>query len=104
MNKWHVLMVIALIGVAGCASMEDLLESEEEVDLANVPEIVLEAARGAVEGIVLSEAEIETEDGATVYELEGTANGMEYEIEVTADGTVLEVEQEGDDDDEGEDD
>ena len=36
---------------------------------------------------------IESENEMTVYELEGTADGMEYEIEVTADGRILEVEE-----------
>ena len=48
----------------------------------------------AVEDINFTEAEVEEEDGQTVYVLEGTADGKEYEIEVTADGKVLEVEQE----------
>jgi len=64
-----------------------------------VPEPALTAAQGAVEGITLTEAEMETEDGQTVYVLEGEAAGKEYEIEVTADGKVLEVEEETEQDD-----
>jgi len=103
MNKWYLLIVIALIGLAGCAKMRDMIGMEQEVPLKDVPAVVLDAAKGAVEGIVLSEAEMETEDGKVVYELEGTANSVEYEIEVAADGTVLEIEQEGDDDDDDDD-
>ena len=36
---------------------------------------------------------IETEDGRSVYELQGKANDTEYEIEVTSDGEVIEVEE-----------
>ena len=103
MNKWYLLIVIALIGFAGCAKVLSVIGMEQEVPLKEVPAVVLDAAKGAVEGIVLSEAEMETEDGKVVYELEGTANGVEYEIEVAADGTVLEIEQEGDDDDDDDD-
>ena len=67
--------------------------AEEDIDLADVPDRVMAAAIAAVDGIEITEAEVEDEDGQTVYELEGEANGIEYEIEVAADGTVLEVEE-----------
>lgn len=98
MKKIALLTVVVLIGFAGCAKVLDMIEMEQEIPLSEVPDVVLDAAKGAVEGIVFSEAEMETLDGKTVYELEGTANGVEYEIEVAADGTVLEIEKEGDDD------
>ncbi|HET6202919.1 MAG TPA: PepSY domain-containing protein [Planctomycetota bacterium] len=77
---------------------------DQEIALADVPANVKEAAIGAVPGLVLTEAEIEVEDGVTVYSLEGTADGKEYEVEVASDGRVLEVEAEDDEDDDGEDD
>ena len=48
----------------------------------------------------VQEIELETEDGATVYEIEIIkADGKEYEVEIAADtGAVLEVEAEDDDD------
>ena len=67
--------------------------ADKEIDLAEVPAAALAAAEAAVEGIRITEAEVEEEDGRMVYELEGKANGKEYEIEVTADGEVLEVEE-----------
>ena len=70
-----------------------LVLAEEDIDLADVPNHVMAAAMAAVAGIEITEAEIEEEDGQTIYELEGEANGTEYEIEVAADGTVLEVEE-----------
>jgi uncharacterized membrane protein YkoI len=76
-----------------------MFEKEKEIPLSEVPRAALTAAEGAVEGITLTEAEVEEEDGQTVYELEGTANGKTYEIEVTADGKVLEVEDAAEDDD-----
>jgi hypothetical protein len=69
-----------------------LWAQEERIPLANVPPTVIAAAKAALEGFQISSAEIEVEDGQTVYELEGTADGMDYEVEVSADGRVLEVE------------
>jgi len=76
-------------------------DDEKEIPLSEVPAEALKAAQGAVDGITITEAEVEEEDGQTVYVLEGKANGKEYEIEVTPEGKVLEVEEEtedGDDD------
>jgi hypothetical protein len=84
------------------AFMDD--EGEAEVALDQVPEAVMKAARAAVPGIVIEEAEREVENGVLVYELEGTANGKEYEIEVSADGKVLEIEEDDEDDDDDDDD
>ena len=100
MSKWKVLVALVVIGLAGCAPLEELFESEKSIPLSEVPAPALEAARAAVEGIVLTEAEVEEEDGQLVYEIEGHVNGKEYEIEVTAEGKVLEIEQENADEDE----
>lgn len=74
----------------GCVSA--WAEEEEDVPLADVPAAVMTAAMAAVEGIEITEAEIETEDGQRIYELEGTVNGVDYEIEVSPEGEVLSVE------------
>lgn len=84
--------------------MDDDDEFEEEIPLGEVPDLVLDAAKAAVPGIVFEEAEREVEDGVTVYSLEGEAGGVEYEVEVTADGAVNEIETEADDDGEEDDD
>jgi hypothetical protein len=68
-----------------------------------VPANVLEAARKAVPGLVVTRTEGEVEHGVQIYDVTGTADGTTYEIEVTADGKVTEIEK-GDDDDDGEDD
>ena len=104
MKSWCLIVVLLLTCILGCASVKSMLagEDDKEVPLSEVPTPAVQAAQQAVEGITLTEAEIEEEDGRTMYEIEGTANGVEYEIEVTADGKVLEIEQEdedGDDDD-----
>jgi len=87
----------------GCASLDDLFEKEKEVPLSEVPQEALKAAQGAVDGITIAEAEMEKEDGQTLYILEGTAVGKEYEIEVTPEGKVLEIEEETEDHEEDED-
>jgi hypothetical protein len=94
---------LALACSLGCASLESVFEDEKEIPLSQVPDAAVKAAQGAVEGITLTEAVVEEEDGRTVYQLEGTANGKEYEFEVTADGQVLEAEEENEEEDNNDD-
>lgn len=94
MKAFKIIMAIAMLGLVGCKSMDSSGSDEKSVPLSEVPAPALGAAQAAVEGIVLEEAEVETEKGQLVYSIEGEANGKEYEIEVTADGKVLEVEEE----------
>jgi len=106
MRTWFVVFGLFLICGSGCATLDDLFENEKEVPLSDVPPEALKAAQGAVDGITITEAEMEKEDGQTVYVFEGEANGKEYEIEVTPEGKVLEVEEETEEgeEDENEDD
>jgi uncharacterized membrane protein YkoI len=71
-------------------------EDDEEVAvaLADVPRLVLDAAKAALPGAVFTSAEMEQEQGVTVYCLCGTHEGEQVEIEVSADGKVLEIERE----------
>jgi hypothetical protein len=90
------------LGSAGTAGAAQEDEGEEvEISLAEVPQAAKDAALAAVPGLVLEEAARETEDGATIYCLEGEAGGVEYELEVTADGRVLDIESEEEEDDDG---
>lgn len=75
---------------------EDGDEDERPIAMSDVPANVLAAAQKALPGVALTEAEVETEDGATVYCLSGAKDGAEWEVEVAADGRVLEVEREDD--------
>ncbi len=106
MKSWCLIVVLLLTCALGCASLKSTFggEDEKEVPLSEVPAPALQAAQRAVEGIILTEAEMDMEDGRTVYDIEGTANGVEYEIEVTADGKILEVEQEDEEDGDEDDD
>jgi hypothetical protein len=104
MKARYVVFGLVVICGLGCATLDELFEQEKEVPLSEVPAEALKAAQGAVDGVTITEAEMEKEDGQTVYVFEGEANGKEYEIEVTPEGKVLEVEEEADEEDEGEDD
>ncbi len=99
MRAWYFVFSLVLICGLGCATLDDLFEQEKEVPLSEVPQEALKAAQGAVDGVTITEAEMEKEDGETVYVFEGEANGKEYEIEVTPEGKVLEVEEETEDED-----
>ena len=68
------------------------------MDISNVPEVVLAAAREAVPGLVVRYVEREQTRSGVVYEVYGVANGRYYEIKVREDGTVIEIELEDDDD------
>jgi hypothetical protein len=102
MRACYLVIGLALTCLVGCESLESVFDKDKEIPLSQVPEQAVAAAEKAVEGITLTEAEMEEQDGQTVYELEGTANGKVYEIEVTADGKVLHTREKGQDD--GEDD
>ena len=104
MKKTILILTLASICILGCATLESLFEDEKEIPLSQVPAAAMEAAENEVENITITEAEVEEEDGQTVYVLEGIADGVEYEIEVTADGKILEVEQQDEDNDDAEDD
>jgi hypothetical protein len=90
MKTFTRLMAVAVATVlAGCSS----LEREARLPLAEIPGVVKAAAEQVLPGLVLAEAEVETKDGATVYELEGTADGRKCELRIRADGTVLRLKQ-----------
>jgi uncharacterized membrane protein YkoI len=79
-------------------------DDEQDIALSEVPAVVKHAAITAVPGLVLRSAEIEEENGASIYSLEGDANGKQWCVEVSPNGDVLDVEQEDDDDDDDGDD
>ena len=97
MRARYFVILLVLVCSAGCATLDELFEDEKEIPLSEVPDAAVAAAKATVDGIELTEAEVEEEDGQTIYDIEGTANGKEYSIEVTAEGEVLEVEEERED-------
>jgi hypothetical protein len=99
------------VGDAGSPSPKSAVANDDEDDgderdipLAEVPAVVSQAALSAVPGLVLTSAEIEEENGTSIYSLEGTAAGEAWCVEVSPTGQVLEIEQEDDEDDDDDDD
>ena len=78
MSKLNVVLMVVVAALTGCATIGDLFDREQEVDLSQVPPPALDAAKGAVKDIVLTEAEVKEEDGQIVYDIEGTADGKTY--------------------------
>lgn len=79
---------------AAAAEDEDEDDGDErEVALADVPRVILDAAARAFPHARWTSAEVETEDGRTVWELAGTLDGDPFELELAEDGTVLEFER-----------
>ena len=76
--------------VAGATAVGD---NETPVPLDDVPAAALNAAKDAVPGIQLTSAELETERGQAIYELEGSVGDSTWEVEVTPAGEVLEIEE-----------
>jgi len=86
-------------GVAGAAWAETKAGSPA-LTATQAIEIALAEVPGEVQ-----EAELETEDGSQVYEIEIlNAEGVEMEVEIDAEtGMILEIEAEDDDDGDGDD-
>ena len=85
--------IAALALSCGPALAQDSVE--EIIDLSEVPEAAMTAARAAAGDVELTVGNTETEGGKTVYELRGRmTDGMTLEVDVFADGTIEEVERE----------
>jgi hypothetical protein len=81
---------------AGDDEGDEADEGEDQaIALDQVPSAVLDAARAALPGVVLTSAELEQEDGQFLYSLSGMLGDERVEIEVTPDGRVLEIERGG---------
>ena len=85
--------IAALALSCGPALAQDSVE--EIIDLSEVPEAAMTAARAAAGDVELTVGNTETEGSKTVYELRGRmTDGMMLEVDVFADGTIEEVERE----------
>lgn len=83
-------MSIAVLFVVSPA----LAAEEAKVELSAVPKAVMDTAMKEVSGFKATTANSEMEDGKTVYEIQGTADGKKVEVDVMEDGTLDEVETE----------
>ena len=98
------------ITLALIASLFVSFATAKQISLDKIPEIVIAAAKTAVPGLDILEAEKELEWGKVVFELTGvnSSDGYFYEVEVSAKGKVLEIEKrleqsEGEEDDDDDD-
>lgn len=90
--KTRSLINLSLLNVLALWALTVPVFSEEnKIPLEQVPAPVIKKAKEEVPGITLLEAEMEEEDGITVYELEGVLEDYEYEIEISKDGNLLEL-------------
>ena len=64
-------------------------KDDEDIPLSQVPENIKKIAKKAVEGLKLTEAELE--DG--VYELKGYVEDRKYEVKITPKGKVVKIEK-----------
>ena len=64
-------------------------DEEQVIPLADIPSVVLEAAKQAVPGLVPDSAELDTSSGETVYDVHGLVDGRTWEVEVSTAGQVL---------------
>lgn len=89
-------LAVALVAGAGVVSAE----SEEPVAIKDLPKAVVDAIERDYPDAELLEAEKETENGETLYEVEIKTGGKTLEVEVTPEGKIIEVEEEDDGGDE----
>jgi hypothetical protein len=82
-------LVVVALAAAGWSSVS---ETEVQVALEDVPAAVLNAVRAKFPDARLLEAERETEDGQTAYEIEIDNDGQELEVEISTTGDILEIE------------
>ena len=54
MSKLNLVVAVAVVAVAGCASFDDLVDRDKPIALSEVPAAARNAAAHAVEGIVLT--------------------------------------------------
>lgn len=67
---------------------------EEKIPLDKVPAAVMKAVKDKFPKATVKEAEKETEDGKTTYEIGLEENGKGIDVSLKEDGTILEIEKE----------
>ncbi|HXE55915.1 MAG TPA: hypothetical protein VN541_23015 [Tepidisphaeraceae bacterium] len=78
--------------IAGCAATHE--NKEKKLSPGDIPQAVTNSLNARLPGAKLTSAEKENENGAVVYDLEMTQNGLHYEMDVKEDGTIAEIEKE----------
>lgn len=104
MKRRYMTLVIVLAGAGialciGAVATQQLGDDEMSVSIDKVPAAVKAALLVEAQGGTISEIEMETRNGQTVYEAEVILDGKEVDVEVAADGTVLGKEADDEDND-----
>jgi len=76
-------------GFGGCSGIEDIFDREKDIRAGDLPAVVTAAVQEAAPDLEIKEVEIKTEDGLTIYEIEGMRAGQNHELRITRDGKVL---------------
>src|SRR4051794_26670313 len=95
LNVWLGVAAIAggsMFAAVACAEHEKEGEAKK-LEAADVPQKVMDAAKGRFPGAKWGSIEKENEDGKVIYDFELTQDGRKYEMDIQDDGTILEIEK-----------
>jgi uncharacterized membrane protein YkoI len=96
------LFALALLTPVAVRAEEKEAEGQK-IAVKDIPKNIVDAVTAALPGGTITDAETETKDGKTSYELDVTKDGKTYEVKVDADGKVIsQKEEKADDKKEGE--
>jgi uncharacterized membrane protein YkoI len=105
MKKLNTLLLVSAAALlAACASTKDSSQCSKKTascctstssssKTCGVPSNILAAAQAKVPGFAMTSYDTDTDNGAKVYELDGTANGRKCEVKVDATGKVLKIDR-----------
>ncbi len=97
MKKRWLTVLLAGLGLVGCASMHQGEGKDKEDDEKNEVKITMDQAPAAVQATLkktvgdgkITDLAKETDDGKTIYEADAMIGDKAYEIKVGEDGTLL---------------
>jgi len=91
MNNYLKTLLITVLAITSLSACFDE-GKETDIPLTEVPTKIVNIVQNTLPGISLTEAEKETKDDVTIYELEGKMiNGNEYEIKIDGSGTIRKI-------------
>ena len=104
MKKTTILLLAAVAAgsLVSCAArprpvapgyVNDSDDFDNDIPKNEVPANVLAAAKAAIPGFTLTEANLQQRGGTRLFELQGRANDRPYELDITADGRLLHIER-----------
>jgi len=91
MNNYLKTLLITVLAITSLSACFDD-DKETDIPLTEVPTNIVNIVQNTLPGISITEAEKETKDDVTIYELEGKMiNGNEYEIKIDDSCTIIEI-------------